>query len=324
MLWSWAGEAAPARAPSSCLLRSFPTSRSAPSPRQLALGASRHPHPAGPPTPSARATPLTPASCLHLSSLGGVGFCPMGGPEMLWAKTSTLHWGHLIPDRGPWRDWGRAALWGGGVARAWRQDGRQDRPPTPTWGVQARQGYGLLGTGWALRVPPQDPQSLAVPGQPPPPPKCCGSRACSQGWGAKWMSASRIRVPSHPGLDGGGLEGESAGPGQRRGTDSRCGHKWDLSAGGSPGGWELYRQICLKFRVQEGLDWAPSTPDLEAETGTPPMLPASRWGDCGSTSHCLRPLLPPPPLAYCAELRRTTLGQQGSSWTSSVQRMQKD
>lgn len=65
----------------------------------------------------------------------------------------------------------------------------------------------------------------------------------------------------------------------------------------------------------------PSRP--EAETGDPPMLPTPDGETVVPTSP-LPPSAPcshPPPQAYCAELRRQPLGQQGSSWTSSVWRM---
>lgn len=153
---------------------------------KLALGARRHPHPAGPPTPSARATLFDPASCLHSFSLGGVrASVPWEGPEIVAKTPHPLLLGIRSRIAGLGEIGAGAALWGGGVARAWRQDGRQDRPPTPTWGVQARQGYGLWGTGWALRVPPQGPPEPGGSRAATAPPKCCGSRACSQGWGAK-------------------------------------------------------------------------------------------------------------------------------------------
>lgn len=153
---------------------------------KLALGARRHPHPAGPPTPSSRATLFDPASCLHSFSLGGVrASVPWEGPEIVAKTPHPLLLGIRSRIAGLGEIGAGAALWGGGVARAWRQDGRQDRPPTPTWGVQARQGYGLWGAGWALRVPPQGPPEPGGSGAATAPPKCCRSWACSQGWGAK-------------------------------------------------------------------------------------------------------------------------------------------
>ena len=108
---------------------------------KLALGAGWHPHQAGPPSPSARAALFDPAFCAHSFSRRVRASVPREGPE-IGAKTAPPP-GIRSPTAGLGKVGAGAALWGGGVARVWRQDGSQDRPPSPNWVVQTRQGYGL-------------------------------------------------------------------------------------------------------------------------------------------------------------------------------------
>lgn len=111
---------------------------------KLALGVGRHPDPAGPPTLSARAALFDPASCSHSFSLGGVrASVPREGPETVAKTPPPPPPGNSMPDRGPWRGWGRGGTegWRGGqsVEAGWKT-----RPTSYSHlAVQARQGYGL-------------------------------------------------------------------------------------------------------------------------------------------------------------------------------------
>ena len=90
---------------------------------KLALGAGWHPHPAGPPSPSARAALFDPAFCAHSFSRRVRASVPWEGPE-IGAKTAPPPTGNSIPDRGPWKGWGRGGTvgrrGGQGVEAGWK------------------------------------------------------------------------------------------------------------------------------------------------------------------------------------------------------------
>lgn len=203
----------PSQGAPSLPLRVLPHLAIGPTPAaKLALGAGWHPHPAGPPTPSARAALFDPAFCAHSFSLGGVrASVPREGPE-IGAKTAPPT-GIRSPTAGLGKVGAGAALWGGGVARAWRQDGSQVRPG---WSRPVR----AMDSGGLARFcgsHPRDPQSLAVPGQLLLLPSAVGARPAARVGTLSDERLAELGCHLAQGLDGGGREG-AAGPGAEKGV----------------------------------------------------------------------------------------------------------
>lgn len=186
---------------------------------KLALGVGRHPDPAGPPTLSARAALFDPASCSHSFSLGGVrASVPREGPETVAKTPPPPHLGIRCPIAGLGEVGAGAALKGGGVARAWRQDGRQDRPPTPIWRSRPGRAMDSEGLAGLCGSHPRDPQSLAVPGQLPLLPNAVGAGPAARVGALSDERLAELGCHLVQGLDGGGRDGGSCGTGAEKGV----------------------------------------------------------------------------------------------------------